>query len=105
MINIKTIEDFESKVLNSNRLVVVDFFAVWCGPCKMLSPIIENICEEYKDICDVYKVDTNDIPELNEKYKIMMVPTILFFKDGKVIETIIGAATKNEIEEMILKNK
>ena len=75
------LEDFEEEVLNSSKVILVDFFATWCGPCKMLSPILEEI-SEIKENFDIAKIDIDENTELAEKYGIESVPTMIIFKDG-----------------------
>lgn len=104
MVSLKS-ADFENSVLNNNKLVMIDFYAVWCGPCKMVSPIIEEIAEEYKDVCDVFKLDIDVAPDVATKYNVLAVPTIIFFKDGKAVDTIVGAVPKTELVSKIEKYK
>lgn len=104
MVSLKS-EEFENSVLNNNKLVMIDFYAVWCGPCKMVSPIIEEIAEEYKDVCDVFKLDIDVAPDVATKYNVLAVPTIIFFKDGKAVDTIVGAVPKTELVSKIEKYK
>ena len=104
MVSLKS-ADFENSVLNNNKLVMIDFYADWCGPCKMVSPIIEEIAEEYKDVCDVFKLDIDVAPDVATKYNVLAVPTIIFFKDGKAVDTIVGAVPKTELVSKIEKYK
>ena len=96
-----TNQNFEEEVLNEKRIVLVDFFATWCGPCKMLAPIISQIAEEYKDRLKVGKVNVDEQNELAIKYQISSIPTLLLFKDGKVVKSLVGLSSKSEIENMI----
>ena len=104
MLNI-TSESFENEVLKSDKLVMVDFYAVWCGPCKMVGPVVEQIGEEYKDSCKVVKVNIDEASDIAQKYKIMAVPTIMFFKNGEVVDTTVGAIPKSEMVSKIEKLK
>ncbi|OUQ57933.1 thioredoxin [Tyzzerella sp. An114] len=104
MINITSAE-FENEVLKSDKLVMIDFFAVWCGPCKMVGPIVESVAEECKDSCKVLKVNIDESPELAQQYKVMAVPTIMFFKNGQVVDTTVGAVPKSELIAKIEKLK
>ena len=88
-------QDFE-KVLNSQTTVLVDFFATWCGPCKMMSPIIENIAEENSNV-KVVKVDVDKNQDLAMKYSVMSIPTIIIFKNGKPTATFVGVKDKQDI--------
>ena len=93
-----TDNNFEDEVLNSDKTVLIDFYADWCGPCKMQSPIVDQIAEERADI-KVGKVNVDDNPELAEKYEIMSIPTLLVIKNGAVAKQFVGLTSKSEIEE------
>ncbi|MBE6817031.1 MAG: thioredoxin [Ruminococcaceae bacterium] len=88
--------NFENEVLNSGKTCLIDFYAVWCGPCKMMSPVIDEIAAENPDIV-VGKVDVDENDDLAEKYQVMSIPTILVIKDGEVAETFIGVTPKENI--------
>ncbi|MBR0412581.1 MAG: thioredoxin [Eubacterium sp.] len=88
--------NFEAEILNSGKTALIDFYAVWCGPCKMMSPVVDQIAEENPDIV-VGKIDVDENEELAEKYEVMSIPTILVIKDGKVAETFIGVTPKENI--------
>ncbi|MGM9521224.1 MAG: thioredoxin [Oscillospiraceae bacterium] len=90
-------DSFETQVLESDIPVLVDFFATWCGPCRMLSPTVEEIAEEYKGRINVYKVDIDADPELAMSYGIMSVPTLMVFKGGKAVRKVVGVRPKEEI--------
>lgn len=96
-----TKENFEREVLQSDMPVVVDFFATWCGPCKMLSPIIDSFATEMKGVVKVGKIDIDNDMELAERYHVMQVPTLLVFKNGEVKETSVGVISKERIKELI----
>ncbi len=89
-------QDFEKEVLDSQTTVLVDFFATWCGPCKMMSPIIENIAEENSNV-KVVKVDVDKNQDLAMKYSVMSIPTIIIFKNGKPTATFVGVKDKQDI--------
>ena len=93
---ILTSENFENEVLKSDKNVLVDFWASWCGPCKMLAPTIEAIAEEY-DSFKVGKVNVDDEPDLAEAYGISSIPTLILFKDGKAADMMVGLRSKDEI--------
>ena len=92
-----TDNNFEDEVLNSDKTVLIDFYADWCGPCKMQSPIVDQIAEERSDV-KVGKVNVDDNPELAEKYEIMSIPTLLVIKNGAVAKQFVGLTSKSEIE-------
>ena len=92
-----TSENFENEVIKSEKPVIVDFYADWCGPCKMMSPIIDAIAEEMDAEVKVGKVNSDDEIELAEKFGIMSIPTIIIFKDGKISSTFVGVTAKSEI--------
>lgn len=96
-----TTENFETEVINSDKPVLVDFWAAWCGPCKMLAPIVEEIAKEYKDTVKVGKINVDEQPELASKFSIMSIPTIMIFKNGSVTDTLIGFNPKESIEKLI----
>lgn len=98
-----TSENFEKEVLNSEVPVLVDFFATWCGPCKMMSPIVEEIAKEMEGKAKVYKVDTDGEQELAIKYGIMSIPTFIVFKNGEIATTAVGMRDKEELINL-LKN-
>ena len=93
---ILTSENFENEVLKSDKNVLVDFWASWCGPCKMLAPTIEAIAEEY-DSFKVGKVNVDDEPDLAQAYGISSIPTLILFKDGKAADMLVGLRSKDEI--------
>ncbi|MEG0875903.1 MAG: thioredoxin [Oscillospiraceae bacterium] len=93
-------ENFENEVLLSSQPVLVDFWASWCGPCRMLSPIVEEIASEHPEI-KVGKINVDEQPELAEKFRVMGIPTLLLFKDGKQVDSAVGARPKAEILGML----
>lgn len=95
-----TKDNFEEKVLNNKKTVLIDFWASWCGPCKMLSPIVSEIAEENCDI-DVGKINVDEEAELSLEFSIMSIPTLIVFKDGKAVKKSIGLVSKQEILELI----
>ena len=92
-----TKSNFESEVLNSPIPVVVDFWATWCGPCRMIAPIVEEIAAEYEGTIKVGKVNVDEEPELASQFKIVSIPTIVLVKDGKVTAKAIGYMTKDRL--------
>ena len=101
MINIFNEDNFQNEVLNSDKITIVDFYADWCGPCKMMSPVIDKIAEENAETIKVGKVNVDESQDLAMKYNVMSIPTILIFKDGNILKTFIGVTSKQEIEEFI----
>lgn len=100
MVNILTDETFNEKIQKSKGKVLVDCFATWCGPCKMLSPIIDELAERYQDIT-FYKLDVDENEETAEKYQIMTIPTILIFDSGKLVSQTSGFMTEDMVLELI----
>lgn len=95
-----TANDFEQEVLKADQTVLVDFWAAWCGPCKMLSPIVDQIAEEHPEI-KVCKVDIDKESAIAIDYKVMSIPTLLIFKNGEVVNQSVGVQSKTDIEGMI----
>ena len=96
MVNVFNEENFEKEVLKSEGTVLVDFYADWCGPCKMMSPIIVTIAEENTNI-KVGKINVDENPDLAEKYNVMSIPTIMVFKNGEIEKTFVGVTDKSQI--------
>lgn len=92
-----TTADFDAEVLQSNVPVLVDFWAVWCGPCRAIAPHVDAISQEYAGRAKVVKVNVDEEPELALRYGIQSIPTLLFFKDGKVQDMIVGVVPKQTI--------
>ena len=88
-------------IIKSKKVVLVDFFATWCGPCRMLSPILEEVSEEANDEYEIVKVDVDESYDLAKKFGIMSVPTMIIFQDGVEAEKIIGLRSKDDIVEII----
>lgn len=95
-----TKDNFEQEVLQCDKTVLVDFWADWCGPCKMLSPVIDEIANEREDI-KVGKVNVDDQMELARSFRVMSIPTLVVFKDGKAVSTEVGVRPKEAILEMV----
>lgn len=95
-----TADNFEEEVLKADKTVLVDFFATWCGPCKMLSPIVDELASERDDI-KVCKVDIDEDVSLALNYKVMSVPTLVVFKNGEVANKSVGLVSKEEIEALL----
>lgn len=90
-------DNFTDEVLNSDIPVLVDFYADWCGPCKVLSPVIDELAEEYEDKIKIVKLNIDEANEIAVKYSVMSIPTLILFKDGEATTRLVGARSKKEI--------
>lgn len=95
-----TNDNFDSEVINSDKPVLLDFWAAWCGPCRMVSPIVDEIAEENPQI-KVGKVNVDEQSELAERYNVMSIPTLLLIKNGEVVASSIGYKPKEDLEQLI----
>ena len=100
MVTVITKENFEEEVLKADKPVLVDFWASWCGPCKMLSPVVDEIAEE-NDTIKVGKVNVDEQMELAEKFNVMSIPTLVLFKDGEAAGRMVGVRPKKDILDMV----
>lgn len=96
-------EEFPDKVLKADNLVVVDFFADWCGPCKMLSAVLDKLKEENPDI-NFFKVNVDDNPQLAEQFEVSSIPNIVFFRNGEAVDRSVGFKTFQQLQDVIDKN-
>jgi len=96
-----SLDNFDNEISSSNTPVLVDFWAEWCGPCKMLGPILEEISEDLKDKLQVVKVNLDENQDLAMKYSIRSIPTLLLFKEGKLVDTKVGLLPKSDLVEWL----
>ena len=96
-----TKENFEKEVLKSDKPILLDFWASWCGPCKMVGPIVEQIAEESGDTAKVGKINVDEEQELAQTFRVMSIPTLVVMKDGKVVKSTVGVQTKQALLSML----
>ena len=96
-----TQENFEQEVLKSSDITIVDFWATWCGPCKMLGPVIDGLADELSGKAVVGKVNIDDEPDLAAKYDVVTIPTIILFKDGQEVNRLVGVQSKLTLTQMV----
>ena len=101
--NVKTITDgnFQSEIVETNGLSMVDFWAAWCGPCRMIAPFVEQLADEYSGRVTVGKLDVDHNQQTAAQFGVRSIPTMLFFKDGKVVDTVVGALPKQALDRKI----
>ena len=96
-----TKNNFEQEVLNSDKPVLVDFWATWCGPCKMLAPVIEELEEELNGVIKIGKINVDNEPELAVKFGIVSIPTVLVFNNGEIVQKSVGFTSKEHLKELL----
>lgn len=102
MLEVKvTNENFDQEIIKSDKKVIADFFATWCGPCQMLAPVLGEIAEEYKDKVKVCKINVDEEQELSEKFEVVSIPTLIIFEKGKAIKRSVGYITKDELQKIL----
>lgn len=96
-----TDDSFEDDVIKSDKPVLVDFWAEWCGPCRMVGPIVDELAGEYEGQAKIGKVDVDNNPEISSKYGIRSIPSLLIFKNGEVVDQIVGAVPKTQLKKQL----
>jgi thioredoxin 1 len=96
-----TTSNWDTEVIKAQGLVMIDFWAAWCGPCRMISPTVEELAKEYSGKIKVLKLNTDENSEIASRYKIMGIPTIMFFKDGNKLDQIVGVVAKQHLKAKI----
>lgn len=95
-----TKDSYHNEVMETEKVVVIDFWATWCGPCKMMAPVVEEVAKDYPDV-KVCKVNVDEEPELSNAFKIVSIPTIVVIKNGEIIDFVVGYRPKEDIEKII----
>lgn len=96
-----TDSNFKQEVLNAKGLIMVDFFAVWCGPCNIMAPAVERLAESYKGKVKIGKLDVDENNETSSQYEIQSIPTIIFFKDGKLVDKLVGFQSEEALKKKL----
>ena len=97
-------ETFKSEVLDQTKLILVDFWAEWCGPCKQIAPTLEELAEKYSENLSVCKVDVDSNRELALQYNVRSIPSLMIFKKGEMVDSLIGAVSLEELEDLVTRN-
>lgn len=96
-----TKESWDAEILQVKGLVIVDFWAEWCGPCRMVAPVVNELAKEYGERVKIMKLNTDENPEVAGRYQIMGIPTLLFFKEGKLVDKLVGALSKAQYKDKV----
>lgn len=100
-----TDSNFKTEALEADKPVLVDFYADWCGPCKMMAPIIDELAKEYEGSVKIGKLNVDDNPETARQYRVMSIPTMIIFKNGEAVDNVVGVVSKNVLKEKLDKQK
>ena len=92
---------FDNEVLQSSTPVVVDFWAEWCGPCKLIAPVLDELAGEYEGKVKIAKLNVDENPEVASKFRVRSIPTLLFFREGQIVDQVIGAASKTDLKKRL----
>jgi len=103
-LGVATDDNFEGEVLKSDKPVLIDFWAPWCGPCKAIGPVVEELAEKFKDSVKVMKLNVDENQKTAVNYGVRSIPTLLLFKEGKVLDTLIGLVPKERLEDFVKKS-
>mgnify|MGYP001021121379 FL=1 len=104
LVGVATDDNFEGEVLKCDKPVLVDFWAPWCGPCKSIGPIVEEIAAQFQDKIKIMKLNVDDSQKTAVKYSVRSIPTLLLFKEGQVLDSLIGLVPKNKLEDFVKKS-
>jgi thioredoxin 1 len=103
-LGVATDDNFEGEVLKSDKPVLIDFWAPWCGPCKTIGPVVEELAEKFKDSVKIMKLNVDENQKTAVNYGVRSIPTLILFKDGKVLDTLIGLVPKERLEDFVKKS-
>ncbi len=103
-VGVATDDNFEGEVLKSDKPVLIDFWAPWCGPCKAIGPVVEELAGELKDSVKVMKLNVDENQKISLNYGVRSIPTLILFKDGKVLDTLIGLVPKERLQDFVKKS-
>ncbi|HNY51360.1 MAG TPA: thioredoxin [Smithella sp.] len=104
LLGVATDENFDNEVLKSDKPVLVDFWAPWCGPCKAIGPVVEEIAAQFQDKIKIMKLNVDDSQKTAVKYSVRSIPTLILFKQGQVLDTLVGLVPKNKLEDFVKKS-